>query len=107
MSEYIRAFGDIGLGDVPLVGGKNASRGELHRVLAPKGIRVPDGFAVTARGYHQFLRSAGLVSVIDGALADLDTRDLEALRRRGHILATEEALAKPVDERQVAMGGGA
>jgi pyruvate,water dikinase len=79
----IRRFAEIGIGDVPLVGGKNASLGELYRELAPKGVNVPDGFAVTVHGYHLFLRSAGLAPVIARALADLDTRDIENLRQRG------------------------
>jgi pyruvate,water dikinase len=83
MEEFIRRFQDIGLRDVPLVGGKNASLGELFRELAPKGVSVPDGFAVTAHAYRHFLRSAGLAQVIERTLADLDPRDVDDLRRRG------------------------
>ena len=81
--EFIRRFEELGLQDVPLVGGKNASLGELYRELAPKGVRVPDGFAVTASAYRFFLRSAGLAPVIERTLAGLDTRDVDELRRRG------------------------
>jgi pyruvate,water dikinase len=83
MEALIRRFETLGLQDVPLVGGKNASLGELYRELAAKGVRVPDGFAVTADAYRFFLRSAGLAPVIERTLADLDTRDVDALRRRG------------------------
>ena len=83
MTQLIRWFRDTGLQDVPLVGGKNASLGELCRELVPKGVRVPDGFAITADGYRYFVRSAGLAPVIEGALAGLDVRDVEDLRRRG------------------------
>jgi pyruvate,water dikinase len=79
----IRRFAELCLADVPLVGGKNASLGELYRELAPKGVAVPDGFAVTADAYRAFMRSAGLAAVVRRALAHLDTRDVEQLRVRG------------------------
>ena len=47
--RYIRWFNEIGIDDVPLVGGKNASLGEMYRELATTGVKVPNGFAVTAR----------------------------------------------------------
>lgn len=50
--EWARWFGEIGIGDVPLVGSKNASLGEMLRAVGPLGIRVPDGYAVTADGYR-------------------------------------------------------
>lgn len=46
-SSYVRWFNDLRLSDVPLVGGKNASLGELHSGLAAAGVRVPNGFALT------------------------------------------------------------
>ncbi|MFI5455700.1 MAG: phosphoenolpyruvate synthase [Isosphaerales bacterium] len=82
-SAYIRTFGTIGIGDVASVGGKNASLGEMYRELTPKGVKVPDGFAVTATAYRDFLRSAGLDTRLREILAGLDTRDVENLRRRG------------------------
>ena len=48
---YIKWFSEIGIKDVPLVGGKTASLGEMFRELTPKGVKVPDGFAITADGY--------------------------------------------------------
>lgn len=53
-------FSDIGIGDVPSVGGKNASLGELLRALGPQGVRVPDGFATTAQAYRDFVAANGL-----------------------------------------------
>lgn len=53
--RLIARFEEIGLADVPEVGGKNASLGELLRALAPKGVSVPDGFAITAEAYRRFL----------------------------------------------------
>jgi pyruvate,water dikinase len=73
----------VGLDDVALVGGKNASLGELLTNLSPLGVKVPDGFAVTAEGYRYFLRSAGLEprirSILDGVRKD----GVEDLVRRG------------------------
>ena len=54
-AAYVRAFEELGLADVPLVGGKNASLGELYRVLLAQGVQVPNGFAVTADAYRDAL----------------------------------------------------
>jgi phosphoenolpyruvate synthase/pyruvate phosphate dikinase len=58
--NYIRWFDEVGIKDVPLVGGKNASLGEMYRELSGKGVKVPNGFAVTADAYRYFLCEAGL-----------------------------------------------
>lgn len=81
--SWIRWFEEIGIKDVPLVGGKNASLGEMFRELASQGVKVPNGFAITTHAYREFLRAAGLEATIMDALKDLDARDLENLRRRG------------------------
>jgi pyruvate,water dikinase len=81
--RFIRWFRELGIGDVPLVGGKNASLGEMFQALTPRGVRVPDGFAVTAEGYRHFLRSAGLDRRIDAILKGLDTHDMANLEARG------------------------
>lgn len=57
--EYIRRFETLNLGDIPLVGGKNASLGEMISSLKPLGVKVPDGFAVTADGYRAFVATNG------------------------------------------------
>ena len=51
-APYIKWFEQIGIEDVPLVGGKNASLGEMYRELAVKGVKVPNGFAITAEAYR-------------------------------------------------------
>ncbi|MEJ2651247.1 MAG: PEP/pyruvate-binding domain-containing protein, partial [Gammaproteobacteria bacterium] len=56
--RFIRYFEEIGIDDVPSVGGKNASLGEMYRELTPKGVNVPDGFAVTAQAYRYVLDQA-------------------------------------------------
>ena len=81
--RYVRWFGDLTIDDVPLVGGKNASLGELERALRPKGIGVAPGFAVTADAYRDFLRQHGLGTQIRELLAGLDTTDLPNLQARG------------------------
>jgi pyruvate,water dikinase len=80
---YVRWFSEIGLADLAEVGGKNASLGELTRALVPRGVRVPEGFALTAQAYRDFISAAGLGKKIDEQLAGLDRHDVDDLRRRG------------------------
>ena len=80
---YVRWFADLTLADVPLVGGKNASLGEMVRELGSKGVPVPDGFAVTADAYRHFLLANGLDARMRRELDGLDTSDMRGLRRRG------------------------
>jgi pyruvate,water dikinase len=82
-SPFIKWFADITIDDVPLVGGKNASLGEMVRELTAKGVKVPDGFAITADAYRHFIREAGIDTSIRATLADLDTRDMANLSTRG------------------------
>jgi pyruvate,water dikinase len=83
MVTWIRWFDDIGMGDVPVVGGKNASLGEMRRALTPLGVRTPDGFATTADAYWAFLRSADLERVVTDALGTLDVNDIIRLQAAG------------------------
>ncbi|MEL6491091.1 MAG: phosphoenolpyruvate synthase [Cyanobacteria bacterium J06621_3] len=76
-------FEEIGIEDVPLVGGKNASLGEMIQQLAPQGVRVPTGFATTAYAYRHFIRTAGLEEKMRFFFESLDTEDLGSLRRCG------------------------
>jgi len=80
---FILWFREIGIGDVPLVGGKNASLGEMYQKLESKGIRVPNGFAVTAYAYRYFLKYAGIEEEIKRTLHDLDTSDYGQLSMKG------------------------
>ncbi|MFI5345974.1 MAG: phosphoenolpyruvate synthase [Elusimicrobiota bacterium] len=77
---------DVGLDRIAEVGGKNASLGEMIRALAPLGVNVPSGFAVTAAGYRLFLREAGLERVIAASLAGLDATRTEDLQIRGRAI---------------------
>ncbi len=87
---FIKWFADLTIDDIPLVGGKNASLGEMVRELSSQGVRVPDGFAVTAEGFRYFMTEAGLADTIRRTLGDVDTRDTGDLSRRGR--AVREAV---------------
>jgi pyruvate,water dikinase len=76
-------FEEIGIDDVPLVGGKNASLGEMYQKLTSKGVAVPHGFAITAYAYQHLIKSAGIDAAVHDALAGLDTHDLHNLQARG------------------------
>jgi pyruvate,water dikinase len=81
--KFILWFDEITIGDVPIVGGKNASLGEMYQKLHSKGIRVPNGFAITAHAYRYFLEHAGIGEEIQQILEDLNTRDLSDLKGKG------------------------
>jgi len=78
--DYIRWFSEIGIEDIPAVGGKNASLGEMYRELSAQGVKVPNGFVLTADAYRYFLSEAELDTWIIKELSDLNPRDLPALR---------------------------
>ncbi len=80
---FILWFEEIGIEDVPLVGGKNASLGEMYQHLSEKGIKVPNGFAITAEAYKHLLKDAGIEQAVRDALEGLDTSDINNLRERG------------------------
>ncbi len=92
---FIRWFGELSLVDIPLVGGKNASLGEMYRELMPGGIRVPNGFAITADAYRHFLSKNKLNQTIHEALTGLDTRDFGQLADRGRRIR-EAILRAPI-----------
>ena len=81
--KYVRSFAEIGIDDVPLVGGKNASLGEMYRHLAPQGVPVPNGFAITADAYRYVLERAGALEGLHAALDELRADDLQDLAARG------------------------
>ena len=83
MPHYIRWFEELTIDDVPLVGGKNASLGEMYRDLTPQGILVPNGYAITAQAYRDLLTQAGAWEALRDALEGLDPDDVEDLARRG------------------------
>lgn len=81
--ENIKDFSQIVLADLPLVGGKNASLGEMLKHLTGIGINVPQGFAVTTHAYQQFLRSDSLEQKIHDILKTLDLNNIDSLQHVG------------------------
>jgi len=82
-AKFIRWFEDIRNEDVPVVGGKNASLGEMYSELTAKGVNVPDGFAITADGYWHVLESGGILDDMKSAMEGLDRNDVTDLAKRG------------------------
>ena len=82
--ELILWFKNLTIGDVPFVGGKNASLGEMYRELTKKGVNIPNGYAVTAFAYRDFMEQTGTMDKIKAVLKDLNTRNLRNLQERGH-----------------------
>ncbi len=114
MNPYVIPFESLRMKDVELVGGKNASIGEMISGLANLGVSVPGGFATTAHAYRDFLAQGGLDEKIRKVLAELDVDDIEKLAHtgaqiRGWMLATPfpERLQREVLESWRAMGSGA
>ncbi|MEY3760312.1 MAG: phosphoenolpyruvate synthase (Pyruvate, water dikinase) synthase, partial [Pseudomonadota bacterium] len=93
-TNYIRWFNELTINDVPLVGGKNASLGEMYRELTPQGIQIPNGFAVTAEAYRYLLEQAGAWQLLHQALDDLNPEDVGDLARRA-LKAREIIYAAP------------
>ncbi|MFA5163684.1 MAG: phosphoenolpyruvate synthase [Patescibacteria group bacterium] len=82
-SDLIKFFSDLSIKDVPKVGGKNASLGEMYKHLSGRGIKIPNGFATTAYAYNYFLESTGLKKKIKEIVKGLDTHDLKSLALKG------------------------
>ena len=80
---YVRFFEEFGIDDVPLVGGKNASLGEMFQKLSGQGVRIPNGFATTAKAYRHMLDKAGAWDALHAALDEFDPDDVADLARRG------------------------
>ncbi|MBW4646864.1 MAG: phosphoenolpyruvate synthase [Goleter apudmare HA4340-LM2] len=74
---------EVGIADIPLVGGKNASLGEMIQQLTLQGVNVPTGFATTAYAYRYFIESAGLEAKLRKLFSDLDVEDVKNLQARG------------------------
>ena len=81
MEKLVLWLEEVGLKDLPIVGGKNASLGELKRELSPKGIKIPDGFVITAISYRLFIRYNRLEEKIRELLSQVNVDDIEELRR--------------------------
>jgi pyruvate,water dikinase len=104
--RYILPFQDIGLDDLALVGGKNASLGEMYRVLRPQGVRIADGFAVTVHAYRHLLEHTGVEARIRDILGSLKPSDIDSLADAGRrIRALLRGLEFPPDLREAILEG--
>ena len=81
--KFIMWFDEIGIEDIPYVGGKNASLGEMYQNLKKKGVKVPYGFAITAYSYRYILEKSGVKEQIKKILKDLDTHNMDQLAEKG------------------------
>lgn len=95
--NYIRWFSELTIDDVPLVGGKNASLGEMYRELATQGINIPNGFAITAEAYRYLLDQANGWGALHQALDGLNPDDVDDLAKRAR-KAREIIYAAPLPE---------
>jgi pyruvate, water dikinase len=95
--NYIRWFKELTIDDIPLVGGKNASLGEMYRELIPQGINIPNGFAITAEGYRFMLGQADAWKDLHLALDELNPDDVTDLAKRAR-KAREIIYAAPIPD---------
>jgi pyruvate,water dikinase len=96
-TQLVLDFGEISLKDVPHVGGKNASLGELFRALAPIGVGALDGFATTAEAYRLLLATNGLDARLRQIFSSLNPENLDELARKGQT-ARAAVLETPLPE---------
>jgi pyruvate,water dikinase len=94
---HVLDFSEISLADVPRVGGKNASLGEMFRALKPQGVGVLDGFATTSAAYRRLLSTGDLEERLRKTFSPFDPEDLAELARRG-AAARAAVLATPIPE---------
>jgi len=80
--KFVRFFNELTIKDVPSVGGKNASLGEMYQRLSKVGVVVPNGFATTAEAYRRFLTDSGIKKEIKKILADLNTKNVISLTKK-------------------------
>ena len=83
MYKYLKFFEELSIDDIPTVGGKNASLGEMYHHLRPQGVNLPNGVATTADAYRYFLSEAGINQQIIDQLTGLDVNNVHDLAARG------------------------
>ncbi len=83
MKKYIRHFKETGIQDVSLVGGKNASLGEMYNELTSQGVNVPNGFAITSHAFWDFLDENSLRQPLQKILTQLNTKTYANLNQVG------------------------
>ena len=90
--RFVIWFNGLSIDDVPIVGGKNASLGEMYTNLTKKGVKIPNGFAITADAYTYFLENAKIKNELKDILRGLDTSNMKNLSERGR--KTRETILK-------------
>jgi len=83
MHKYIKWFSELRVDDAAQVGGKNANLGEMYHHLSEQGIRIPNGYAITAEVYRTILAHNGAVEKLHALLNDLNPKDIQELQKRG------------------------
>lgn len=83
MKELIKKFSELTIDDVPLVGGKNASLGEMFNELSSEGVKVPDGFATTSEAFRFYLQENQLEEKLNQLMSDLDREEFSNLHQQG------------------------
>lgn len=96
--KFVLWFSEIGIEDVPMVGGKNASLGEMYQKLTSKGVNVPNGFAITAEAYKHLLKESGIEKKMRDILEGLDTHNIKDLMKRGEQVRKAILTAKIPDD---------
>lgn len=96
-TDFVLWFDQVGMDDVGLVGGKNASLGEMYCELTPHGMRIPNGFATTADAYRTFLAESGLDEKIHQILSGMNASDVGSLQHHG-ALTGHSILETPLPE---------
>jgi pyruvate,water dikinase len=86
LESYVIKLEELGMDDVEIVGGKNASLGEMIRNLGGLGVQVPGGFATTSAAYRDFLETDKLGERIHATLKDLDVDNIDTLNEAGHAI---------------------
>ena len=102
---FVLPFDKIRITDVPIVGGKNASLGEMIQELKEKGVKIPEGFAITAHSYRYFLEKTGLKERIKKTLSGLNTKNIKDLEKKGKAvrnLILNEKIPKKIQKNIIA-----
>lgn len=81
--NYVARFSEIGIKDISLVGGKNASLGEMYQALRPKGVNIPEGFIITADAFTKLIEDKTLSEKIYSKLDSLNTKNISELSQTG------------------------
>ncbi|NQY67741.1 MAG: phosphoenolpyruvate synthase, partial [Flavobacteriales bacterium] len=93
-SSYTLSFNQINLTDISLVGGKNASLGELTQNLSSEAIKIPKGFAITIFAFNEFMEFNNLKNYINKGIREIDYNDLESLRITGKVIRKTICMGK-------------